>query len=120
MKAFLIGLQFLTRLKLARQDTWTDADFGRSVKYFPLVGAVIGLILVLVYKGTVPYLPHHIGTVLLLVSEAVLTGGLHLDGFMDTMDGLFSYRSSPRILEIMKDSRVGSNAVMSLGLLLLF
>jgi len=48
-----------------------------------------------------------------------LTGGLHCDGFMDTMDGVFSGRSRERMLELMKDSRVGAYGVMSFCLLML-
>ena len=41
MRAFFIGLQFLTRISIVRQDNWTAEDFGRSVKFFPLIGAVL-------------------------------------------------------------------------------
>ena len=47
MKAFLIGLQFLTRISIVRQTEWTAGDFGRSVRWFPMVGAVLGLSYVL-------------------------------------------------------------------------
>ena len=53
----------------------------------------------------------------ILISMAILTGGIHCDGFMDTMDGLFSGRDRERILEIMKDSRVGAFGVVSFVLL---
>ena len=49
MKAFLIALQFLSRIHLASQDVWTDEDFGRSVMFFPLVGLIIGLLLAALY-----------------------------------------------------------------------
>ena len=44
MQAFLVGLQFLTRLSFVRQTEWDIADFGKSVKFFPLNGAVLGSI----------------------------------------------------------------------------
>lgn len=44
MQAFLIGLQFLTRINVVKQTVWTEEDFGKSVRYFPLVGAVLGSI----------------------------------------------------------------------------
>ena len=44
MKSFLIALQFLTRIKVASQLTWSDADFGRAVVWFPAVGFLIGLL----------------------------------------------------------------------------
>ena len=51
MKAFLIALQFLSRIHLASQDVWTDEDFGRSVLFFPVVGLVIGLLLAALYTA---------------------------------------------------------------------
>lgn len=119
IKDFCVGLQFLTRIKVMPQEAWTPADFGRSVKFFPLVGLVIGAVLAGLYLLVADRLPPHMLAALLLVGEIVLTGGLHLDGFMDTVDGIFSGRSPARMLEIMKDSRVGSNGVMGLAALLL-
>ena len=118
MRAFFIGLQFLTRISIVKQDEWTAEDFGRSVKFFPLIGAVLGSIYAafayavyawLPTRGIV--LPSHLTAAVLLVLPPLLTGGIHCDGFMDTMDGVFSGRSRERMLEIMKDSCTGSNAV---------
>ena len=127
MRAFFIGLQFLTRIRLVRQTEWTMQDFGRSVKYFPLVGLVLGAIYGLLAYGLLVLLPArglvippHIAAVFFLALPILMTGGLHCDGFMDTMDGVFSGRSRERMLEIMKDSRVGSNGVFAFGVLLLF
>ena len=110
---FFTGLQFLTRLHLVRQDDWTPASFGRSVKFFPLIGGVIGLFLAGIYWLTAPLLPPHVLAVVLLLAGVVITGGLHCDGLMDTMDGIFSGRDRERMLEIMKDSRVGANGVVA-------
>lgn len=126
MSDFLTGLQFLTRLRLKTETEWSAERFGRSVKYFPLIGAVIGLVLLtlcLLVQKALPALgiavPIHVFAALLITANIVVTGGLHCDGFMDTMDGVFSGRSRERMLEIMKDSRVGANGVMSFMLLLL-
>ena len=43
MQAFFIGLQFLTRINIVKQTVWTEDDFGKSVRYFPLVGAVLAI-----------------------------------------------------------------------------
>ncbi len=126
MRAFFIGLQFLTRLSLVHQDNWTAEDFGRSVKFFPLIGAVLGVIYGGVAYGLLVFapaqgvvLPPHVTSVILLILPPLLTGGLHCDGFMDTMDGVFSGRDRDRMLAIMKDSRVGSNGVFGFVLLML-
>lgn len=112
MNAFLIGLQFLTRLKLVEQKEWNPNDFGASVTYFPFVGAVIGLALLGVYYGLLGLMPLSLLMLILVVFEFLFTGGLHADGFMDTCDGLFSGREREKKLEIMKDSRVGANGVV--------
>lgn len=126
MRAFFIGLQFLTRISVVHQENWTMEDFGRSVKFFPLVGAVLGGIYALAAALLVIWLPqmgcqvpHHLAMAVLLLLPVCLTGGLHTDGFMDTMDGILSGRSRERMLEIMKDSRTGSMGVTAFVLLLL-
>jgi len=120
-RGFLIALTFLTRLPLpAPKIDVTSEEFSRSYRYYPLVGLVIGLFLWLLAQGLTPYFPPLVLGALLLVAELMLTGGLHLDGFMDSMDGLLSARTPERILEIMKDSHIGAHACMALiGLLLL-
>lgn len=126
MKNFFIGLQFLTRIRLITQTEWSLESFGKSVKYFPLIGLVIGSILSLFSYFFIFYLPthnifvpKHVITTVLLILSIFITGGLHCDGFMDTMDGVFSGRSRDRMLEIMKDSRVGANGVTAFTMLFL-
>ena len=112
MKAFLIALQFLSRIHLASQSVWRDEDFGRSVLFFPVVGLIIGLLLAALY-GASSFLFDAFGRSALVVAFwFYLTGGLHADGYMDTADGLFSGRSRERMLEILKDSHVGAFAVL--------
>ena len=117
---FFIGLQFLTRISIVKQTIWTEESFGRSVKFFPAVGAVLGFsyavivfLLNLIFGDNLSMLK---GAVV-LISMVVLTGAIHCDGFMDTFDGLFSGRDRDRILEIMKDSRVGAFGVVSFVML---
>lgn len=126
MRSFFIGLQFLTRLSFVKQSEWSAADFGKSVKFFSLIGAVLGACYALIAYLLLIFLPmhqielpKHVISVILLALPILLTGGLHCDGFMDTMDGVFSGRSRERMLEIMKDSCVGSNAVTAFVLYLL-
>ncbi|HWR43295.1 adenosylcobinamide-GDP ribazoletransferase [Sporomusa sp.] len=119
MKDFFTGLQFLTRIRVVEQTDWSPDSFGRSVKYFTLIGAIIGLILAGLNYFLSQFLPSHVLAVVIILAEIVLTGGLHCDGLMDTADGVFSGRSRERMLEIMKDSRVGANGVVAFGLLIL-
>src|SRR5437879_4767481 len=80
--------------------------------YFSLVGFFIGLLLSLLTVLLNPLLPHLALTALLVVALVLLTGGLHLDGLMDSCDGLLGGRTRERKLEIMRDSRVGSFGVL--------
>ena len=114
MKSFLIGLQFLTRINIVKQSIWTEQSFGESVKYFPAVGAVLGIICALVVGIlNLLNLPLFTGTIG-FVSLIILTGGIHCDGLMDSADGLFSGREREKILAIMKDSRAGSFGVVAM------
>ncbi len=117
MNEFLIGLQFLTRISIVKQTIWTEESFGKSVKYFPLVGAVLGMCyavpLFLFIYFTDVQIPIFTAALAFFLT-VILTGGIHCDGLMDTADGLFSGRERDKMLEIMKDSRAGAFGVVSL------
>ncbi len=90
---------------------------GRIFAYFPLVGLVIGVLVGL--AAAITFLPHDVAAFVALATWAALTGGLHLDGFGDSCDGLLATTTPERRLDIMKDPRAGSYAVVGLALLLL-
>lgn len=119
-REFVTALQFLTRIRLFRDPDYDDGLFGRSVKFFPLVGLLAGSILAGVAVLTGGWLPGTVRSTLLVTLSVFITGGLHCDGLMDSADGLFSGRARERMLEIMKDSRVGSFGVIAIILLLLW
>ncbi|SEM92821.1 adenosylcobinamide-GDP ribazoletransferase [Paenibacillus sp. OK076] len=113
------AFQFLSRFPVKMQLDFVPPLLRESVVYYPLVGAVIGLCVWLGGALTGALLPSFPAAVLTLTLWVWLTGGLHLDGWMDTADGLLSYRSRERMLEIMKDSRVGAMGVIACVLLLM-
>ncbi|CAM3928908.1 adenosylcobinamide-GDP ribazoletransferase [Paenibacillus alkaliterrae] len=118
-QALAAAFQFLTRLPIPVQVPFEGPVLTRSVIYFPLAGAFIGISLTagaLLLNLAVPVWP---SAVLLLVLWTALSGGLHMDGWMDTADGVLSHRSRERMLEIMKDSRVGAMGVLAAVLLLM-
>ncbi len=119
MRSFQIALTFLTRIPLPQPDEVTAEEFTASQNYYAPVGMLIGLLLWALALAVVRVYPWPAGAALILIAEIVLTGGIHLDGFMDSMDGLLSARTPERMLEIMKDSRVGAHASISLVSLLL-
>ncbi|MDU4961629.1 MAG: adenosylcobinamide-GDP ribazoletransferase [Sporomusaceae bacterium] len=118
---FIRALQFLTRLPALPQVEWSQAAFGRSARLFPLVGGLIGLLLAALDQllQLPAAAPEHAAAALLVTAGILVTGGLHCDGFMDTLDGVFSGRPRQQMLEIMKDSRVGAFGVIGFCLLLL-
>ena len=107
---FLVAIQFLTRLNVGQHpDLWSDENCGKSVKFFPLAGAVLGAA-----YFTAAVLFNSCGTFSAEVIAAfLLVLSLYLTG------GIFSGREREKILTIMKDSRVGANAVMAFTLLML-
>jgi len=120
MHNFITALEFLTRIRFSHSEEWSPQDFSRSVPFFPLVGLIIGAILALVNYGLLLVaLPDFLRGTLLILAEIIITGGLMYDGYMDTADGVFSARTRERMLEIMKDSHVGSNAVLAVVVLIL-
>ncbi|MCH4889164.1 adenosylcobinamide-GDP ribazoletransferase [Acidaminobacter sp. JC074] len=114
MKRLILMLQFLTKLPLPFEINATEEDFSKGVIYFPVVGLIIGLLMAGIFYGVSLISNSLIAAVLVVAFEVFITGGLHLDGLADTFDGLYSYRDKDRMLEIMKDSRVGTNGVLVL------
>ncbi len=92
---------------------------GRAAGYYPLVGLILGAGLAAAAWGLYLFLPSNVAAGLVLAVWVGLTGMLHLDGFMDSCDGLLPPRERARRLEIMKDSRVGAFGVVGVILLLL-
>ena len=113
----LAALQFLTILPVKRN--FTSKQIGRSTAYFPVVGLIIGAILLGLHYLLHFLLPAGIVNALLLTVLVVLSGGLHLDGLADTIDGLAGHRTPERRLEIMRDSHIGGIGAVGLFLFLI-
>ncbi|MHA0857149.1 adenosylcobinamide-GDP ribazoletransferase [Paenibacillus sp. CMAA1364] len=118
-EAAAAAFQFLSRFPVKANLEYSPALFRQSVRFYPLVGAAIGLVVWVSAMGFSYVLPSLPAAVLTLILWIGLTGGLHLDGWMDTADGILSYRSREQMLDIMKDSRVGAMGVLACVLLLL-
>lgn len=119
MSAFLIALQFLTRLPVSLPGMPTPAQVGRSLLWYPLVGLLLGVLLWgahLLLGQTAMALQ----AAIILALWVGLSGGLHLDGLADTADAwVGGFGDRERTLAIMKDPRSGPIAVVVLVLLLL-
>ncbi|GFP74124.1 adenosylcobinamide-GDP ribazoletransferase [Clostridium fungisolvens] len=119
MRKFILIIQFMTRIPINLSLEVKREDFADAVRYFPLVGLIIGAIDLLIYIITCKLFHGMLPVVFTMISHIIVTGGLHLDGLSDTADGIFSGRSKDKILEIMKDSRVGTFGVLALVALML-
>lgn len=119
MTAFLLSLQFLTRIPVPASFIATDKQLGQSVLFYPLIGLLIGGFLslaALCLQGNAVSLQ----AAILLTLWVLITGGLHLDGLADCADGWAGgLGNRQRTLEIMKDPASGAIAVVILILLLL-
>ncbi|MGI6776966.1 MAG: adenosylcobinamide-GDP ribazoletransferase [Acetivibrionales bacterium] len=119
LKRFLLMIQFLTSIPLNINLEADAEDYGKGLVFAPLVGLLIGGILAGCCYIFALVFPRLVSAVFTIVVYIILTGGLHLDGLGDTFDGIFSNRPKERILDILRDSRVGTNAVLAIVSLLM-
>jgi len=116
MRLLLIAFQFLTIVPLPFRFRCEKGDLGRSTAFFPVVGFVIGGLLVGCNWLIAPLFARPLCDALLITLLTLITGALHLDGLADVCDGLAARGSRDRFLAVMKDSQVG--AVGAVGLVL--
>ncbi|SMF40314.1 adenosylcobinamide-GDP ribazoletransferase [Pseudobacteriovorax antillogorgiicola] len=109
----LVSLSFFTRIPIDLSELQKE-DLERSLRYFPLVGLILGAILALSYTAMIQIWSRDIAIILTLILSLALTGGLHEDGLADSADGLFGAFEKEKVLAIMKDSRLGSYGALSL------
>ena len=115
IKGFIILLQFMTRIPIPLKVEYDEEKLGKSIKYFPLVGLIIGFFLFAVnFLAGKVIENRQITAVVVIIAEILITGLIHIDGLADTADGLFSYAGKEKMLEIMKDSRIGTNGTVAL------
>jgi adenosylcobinamide-GDP ribazoletransferase len=116
---FRIAGGFLTIFPVAGELSTEPSRLARSMGLFPAVGLVIGLLLVVINWALAPLLPRQVLDSLLVLILIVITGGLHLDGMADVIDGMAGGRDREGTLRIMKDSRVGAMGAAALVMILL-
>jgi adenosylcobinamide-GDP ribazoletransferase len=119
LAAFLAALQFLLLSPAFIRRIFTDREMGASVGFYPLVGALLGGLLALLDLLLAPLFSLPVRSVLVLSAWVILTGALHLDGFLDAADGLLGGFTPERRLDIMRDERRGAYALAGGTLLLL-
>ena len=117
-KGFALAVSMLTSIPFFKVHDFYKGINGYAVMFYPLVGFFLGAILWATCSLLTPYIPSmHLG-VIIFALWVLLTGALHLDGFSDTIDGL--YVSKDRALEVMKDPHTGGmGMILSVTFLIL-
>ena len=120
INSFFIALSMYSRIPVPRVD-WKKENMRYAMCFFPMIGVVIGAVMYLagwmldkVAVGTL-----FRGVVFTLI-PIIITGGIHMDGFMDTMDALGSWGDREKKLEILKDSHAGAFAILGMGCYLMW
>ncbi|RYY46750.1 MAG: adenosylcobinamide-GDP ribazoletransferase [Sphingomonadales bacterium] len=118
MRRIVLAFQFLTRLPMPRVKA-SEEDFAASMRWFPLVGLVIGAIVAAAHWAGAQGDPW-LAALVALVVWVWITGALHLDGLSDLADGMgAAHGDRQRLLEVMRDPHVGSFGVTAIALQLI-
>jgi adenosylcobinamide-GDP ribazoletransferase len=118
LASFFAALQFLTIFPPVVRRPFTGTELGGSLAFFPVIGGLLGGMLLSLDRLLALALPPGVSAALILAIWILATGALHVDGFLDTCDGLWGGKNPEERLRIMRDHRVGSFAVIG-GILLL-
>lgn len=120
LKGLLINLQFFTAIPIKLELPMDREHLRGAVQAFPLLGFFQGLLYSCLLYASINWTPfsHVASAFLLWLATILLTGGIHLDGWMDASDAYFSYQDQEKRLEIMKDPRTGAFGVISVIVLL--
>lgn len=114
ISSLILYFQFFTRIPIPIAIDEPEEKMRSGVRHFSLFGLLLGLLELLVFFLLQMFFGAGIAWLLTLFFDVCITGGFHLDALSDMADGLFSSRQKERMLEIMKDSRVGSNGVLAI------
>ncbi|HPX76528.1 MAG TPA: adenosylcobinamide-GDP ribazoletransferase [Bacteroidales bacterium] len=117
IQIFFAALMFYTRIPCPKKIDCSNIDLNQALRYYPLVGMIVGTISFLIYWGSFFLFGHAIAVVASLVAGVLTTGAFHEDGFADAFDGFGGGWTKEKILEIMKDSRIGTYGTIALILL---
>jgi len=116
---FLAALQFLTIIVIPWRREVQAGELERSAGYFPIIGLIIGLLLVGLNLLFGLLLPPMLVAALLVAFLVIISGAIHLDGFADTCDGLVNHKTVEERWQVMHDSRAGAFGIVGIVLLLL-
>lgn len=119
MRGFATALQFLTRLPVPYPHAASAAQLGAALVYFPAVGAIVGVLLILLDAALQPLLAPAVVDALLVATLVVVSGALHLDGLIDSCDAVCTHATPEARLALMHDSRAHAPGTIVACLVLL-
>ena len=112
LQSLIIAFSTYSKIPMPRVE-WDEKNMKYSMCWFPVVGAFIGLLsLCCFHIVTVCSVGTVLSAVILTLLPLLITGGIHMDGFMDTVDAMSSYRSMEERLRILKDPHAGAFAIL--------
>ena len=115
---FLSAIQFSTRIPVW-VTAYNNSTLSRASKFFPVVGLAIGSAGAALYSSLVAHGNAQIRSLVVLIFFVLITGSLHEDGLADAADGFGGGWTRDRVLEIMRDSRIGSYGAVAVTLSLI-
>jgi adenosylcobinamide-GDP ribazoletransferase len=113
VSGLLLAIRYLTVLPLGALDRAQAGGLGRATPWFPVVGLLLGALVAAVDTLAVQLFSAPVSAILTVAAWKTVTGGLHLDGLADTLDGLMG-GDRERRLAIMRDSRIGTFGALGL------
>lgn len=119
LRLFFIALQFFTRIPIPAWVGFDPAWLHQASRYFPAVGWVVAALTTTVYLLAIQWWPQVVAILLSMIAGILLTGAFHEDGFADMCDGFGGGTTTERVLDIMKDSRIGAYGAIGIGMMLL-
>lgn len=113
LKSFVIAMAMYSKIPMPKVE-WEEKSMRYALCFFPVVGIVEGAVLYFIWRLFSHYLGMDgmLAAAVYTVLPVLITGGIHVDGFLDTMDALSSYQERTRKLEILKDSHTGAFAII--------
>ena len=118
VRLFFTALQFYTRLPVPSWVGYSETALNQSTRYFPLIGWLVGFLAGVTWIVGTYLVDSPTGLLLSMIASVLITGAFHEDGFADVCDGFGGGWTKEKILEIMKDSRIGTYGMVGLLLLL--
>jgi adenosylcobinamide-GDP ribazoletransferase len=114
LKIFFTALMFYTRIPCPKNPDFSPDDINKATRYFPLIGWIVGGISFAIFWLSSLVFDVNIAVLLSLITGVLVTGAFHEDGLADMFDGFGGGWTKEKILEIMKDSRVGAYGAIAL------